>query len=77
MDNKGFENPEMILRPAPFWAINAKIDPSEAARQVEDMMSVGLSGGFFHSRHGLITDYLGEEWFAAMNSALAAAKKEA
>ena len=70
-----FVNPETILRPAPFWAINSKLSPERCARQMEDMLRVGLSGGFFHSRHGLVTDYMGEEWFEAMNAALDAARK--
>lgn len=41
-----------------------------------DMIDVGLSGGFFHSRHGLITDYLGDEWFAAMEAALEVARRK-
>ncbi|MEN6357998.1 MAG: hypothetical protein ABFD83_13050 [Armatimonadota bacterium] len=74
MDKKGFVNPDNILRPAPFWAINSAISPEEAARQITDMISVGLSGGFFHSRHGLLTDYMSDEWFEAMRAALKAAK---
>ena len=76
MDIQGFKNPDTILRPAPFWAINDRITPEETARQMADMISVGLSGGFFHSRHGLVTDYLGDDWFAAMNAALDAAKEK-
>lgn len=75
MDLKGFSKPNSILRPAPFWAINTRITPEETSRQIADMISVGLSGGFFHSRHGLITDYLGDEWFANMESALKTAKE--
>lgn len=76
MDLQGFRNPDNILRPAPFWAINSKITPEETARQMADMIRVGLSGGFFHSRAGLITDYLGEEWFAAMDAALDVAREQ-
>lgn len=76
MDLQGFANPDSILRPAPFWAINARITPEETARQMADMIRVGLSGGFFHSRAGLITDYLGDEWFAAMHAALDVARKQ-
>lgn len=74
MDLQGFRNPDSILRPAPFWAINSRIEPEETARQMADMIDVGLSGGFFHSRHGLITDYLSDEWFDSMNAALEVAK---
>jgi hypothetical protein len=76
MDKKRFKNPPSIMRPTPFWAINGRINPEETARQMADMLSVGLGGGFFHSRHGLITDYLGEEWFAGMKSALSVAKEK-
>ncbi|MCE5199356.1 MAG: hypothetical protein ABFD54_09525 [Armatimonadota bacterium] len=76
MDLKGFKNPASILRPAPFWAINSRITPEETARQIEDMISVGLSGAFFHSRHGLVTDYLSDEWFDAMNAAIKVANEK-
>lgn len=71
-----FQRPESILRPAPFWAINDRITPEETARQMADMIEVGLSGGFFHSRAGLTTDYLGEGWFDSMNAALEVAKEK-
>ena len=75
MNTEAFRKPDSILRPAPFWAINDKLNPNEVARQMADMISVGLSGGFFHSRHGLITDYLSDEWFECMRAALQAAKE--
>lgn len=74
MDFGKFKDPESILRPAPFWAINDRITPEETARQMAEMIQVGLSGGFFHSRAGLITDYLSDEWFDAMNAALDVAR---
>lgn len=70
MDFEKFRTPDSLLRPAPFWAINDRITPEETARQMADMIDKGLSGGFFHSRAGLITDYLGEEWVASMQAAL-------
>lgn len=76
MDFEKFQSPDTILRPAPFWAINHRITPEETARQMAEMIEVGLSGGFFHSRAGLITDYLGDEWFASMQAALDVAKQK-
>ena len=75
MDIKAFKKPPSILRPAPFWAINEEITPEETARQMTDMLRVGLGGGFFHSRHGLKTEYMGKEWFDSMKAALDVAKK--
>lgn len=76
MDPQGFKNPDSILRPAPFWAINERITPEETAEQMSNMIDVGLSGGFFHSRAGLVTDYLGEDWFKAMEAALEVAREK-
>ncbi len=76
MDIKKFKKPASIMRPAPFWAINDRITPEETGRQMGDMLDAGLGGGFFHSRHGLITDYMGNEWFASMESALEVARKK-
>jgi len=76
MDFKKFQQPDSILRPAPFWAINDRITPEETARQMAEMIEVGLSGGFFHSRAGLITDYLGDDWFKAMDAALKVAHEK-
>jgi len=61
---------------APFWAINDRITPEETARQMADMIDKGLSGGFFHSRAGLITDYLGDEWVSSMRAALEVAERQ-
>ncbi len=69
-----FRNPPNLLRPTPFWAINDRITPQETERQFRDMRDKGLGGGFFHSRAGLITDYLGQEWFDSMEAALKAAE---
>ncbi len=76
MNTEAFRKPDSILRPAPFWAINDRLNPDEVARQMADMIRVGLSGGFFHSRHGLITDYLSDEWFECMRAALKVAKEQ-
>ncbi|MCX8082617.1 MAG: hypothetical protein N3D17_04395 [bacterium] len=76
MDRRKFQKPPVIMRPAPFWAINDKITPKETARQMEDILSVGLSGVFFHSRPGLITEYMSKEWFESIESALEVARKK-
>lgn len=76
MDIKKFKNPPSIFRPAPFWAMNDRLVPQEVGKQMSDMLDAGLGGGFFHSRHGLITDYMGDEWFASMQAALDVAKEK-
>lgn len=75
MDFQSFRDPDVSCRPAPFWAINDKLDPAETARQFADLRDKGFGGGFFHSRHGLTSQYLGDEWFASMRAALKKAEE--
>ncbi len=50
-------------RPIPFWSWNSKLDCKETARQIKLMEHVGIGGYFMHARGGLVTKYMGEEWF--------------
>ncbi len=65
---KEFKNPGSIYRGAPFWAWNGKLEEEELRRQVRIMKEMGLGGYFMHSRVGLDTSYLSEEWFECINS---------
>ncbi|MEM0024489.1 MAG: glycosyl hydrolase [Thermofilaceae archaeon] len=75
LDPKLFAEPPMEYRGAPFWSINDKLDPEEVARQVDRMVDAGFGGAFFHAREGLVTLFLGEEWFEAFRAAVEAAKR--
>ena len=50
-------------RPIPFWSWNEKLDTEETRRQVRLMKDAHLGGYFMHARGGLLTKYMGEEWF--------------
>ena len=50
------------MRGKPFWSWNGKLDREEVLRQVHVMKAMGMGGFFIHSRTGLQTEYLGEEW---------------
>ncbi|MGD8240041.1 MAG: hypothetical protein PVH68_15910, partial [Armatimonadota bacterium] len=63
-------DPPRIYRPAPFWAIDDKLEPEEVKRQVREMRRQGFGGGFFHSRVGLRTPYLSDEWFEAFGASV-------
>ncbi|MHC4885951.1 MAG: glycosyl hydrolase family 2 protein [Planctomycetota bacterium] len=58
-----FQNPPAIWRDAPFWSWNGALDPDRLCRQIESMERLGFGGFFMHSRYGLKTPYLSEEWF--------------
>ncbi len=73
---KAFENPEAMERSAPFWSWNAKLEPDELRRQIREMADKGMGGFFMHSRIGLETEYLGDEWMEAVSACVDEAKKE-
>ena len=70
----GFKNPEVIYRPVPFWSWNESMEPEEIKRQIRLMVEAGMGGGFVHSRIGLTTPYLSDEWFKAVDATLEAAR---
>ena len=78
MDNKFMErlkNPEMSHRSLPFWAWNEKLDREEIIRQIHSMKEAGAGGFFMHSREGLETEYMGEEWKQSIETAIKEAEK--
>ncbi|MBE5818243.1 MAG: hypothetical protein E7312_04215 [Clostridiales bacterium] len=65
-----FKNPDSIYRPAPFWIWNEEMDSKETCRQLKEMKEHGFGGGFAHVRLGLISPYLGEEFFKCWGETL-------
>lgn len=65
-----FKNPPAVFKPVPFWSWNEWMEPDEVKRQIAEMDKAGWGGGFVHSRVGLTTPYLGEEWFKAVDAAI-------
>ncbi len=63
-----FASPGAEWRGKPFWSWNGELRQEELVRQVEVMKQMGLGGYFMHSRAGLITEYLGDEWFDLINA---------
>jgi|GEM_PF-487532 len=74
MDYSKFENPDMMMRPTNLWAIDHKITREESARQVADMIDVGYAGPFYFTFAGLLSEYMGEEWFDGLKEAISVAK---
>ncbi len=70
-----FRNPPSRYRGAPFWAWNGKLDPAELRRQIRLMHRMGLGGFFMHSRVGLATAYLSDDWFRCVDACIDEAEK--
>jgi len=70
-----FLNPPVDYRSAPFYSLNDKLDSTELIRQINGFKSGGFGGSFLHSRAGLLTEYMGKEWWEAMDVAVRTSKK--
>ena len=66
-----FANPSAAWRGKPFWSWNGKLQQAELLRQVQVLKEMGMGGYFMHSRTGLVTQYLGEEWFELIKACAA------
>jgi len=63
-----FADPPSAYRGKPFWAWNGELEEGELRRQIRVFNRMGLGGAFMHSRVGLATPYLSEEWFDLVNA---------
>lgn len=69
------QNPENEYRSAPFWAWNDKLEDQELKLQMNEMNTAGVGGVFIHSREGLETPYLSEEWMSHVKTVTEHAKE--
>jgi hypothetical protein len=70
-----FLSPPSSYRGKPFWAWNGPLEAQELRRQIRVFKDMGLGGGFMHSRVGLATPYLSEEWFDLIRACADEARK--
>ena len=63
-----FASPGIEYRGKPFWSWNGRLDREELFRQIQVFKEMGFGGFFMHSRTGLATEYLGNDWFALTNA---------
>jgi len=70
-----FKHPGKEYRPSPFWSWNDLLIPEELRWQVRQMAEKGFGGYFMHSRVGLATEYLSEEWMECIGACLDEGKR--
>ncbi len=70
-----FKDSESRFRGMPFWAWNGKLDPEILKGQIRAMKRMGLGGFFMHSRVGLATSYLSDEWFDCVRACVEEARR--
>jgi len=70
-----WRDPPAEFRGAPFWSWNGKLTPDRLCAAIESMHRAGMGGFFMHSRYGLKTPYLSQEWFDCVSACLAKARR--
>jgi len=74
--DEAFLRPSSEYRGKPFWAWNGLLREDELRRQIRVFKRMGLGGAFMHSRVGLATRYLSEEWFDLVESCVDECSKQ-
>lgn len=69
-----FLDPPSEFRSHPFYSINDSLTEEEITRQIIDFKNAGFGGFYLHSRSGLITEFLGDNWWKIMQASVDAAK---
>lgn len=75
LDDDLFRNPGAEYRGAPFWAWNCSLEKEELLRQIGVLHEMGMGGFHIHSRVGMSTPYLGEEFMDLVSACNQKAKK--
>ncbi|MFC1509624.1 glycosyl hydrolase [Candidatus Omnitrophota bacterium] len=75
MNLKEFIDPPKHYRPSPFWSWNFKMEPAEIENRIRDMKKKGFGGFFMHSRTGLRTGYLDDDWMRAVRRGVEVARE--
>lgn len=70
-----FENPTSEYRAAPFWSWNCKLNEDLLRRQIGYLQEMGFGGFHMHSRVGMSSEYLGEEFMANVRACVDEAEK--
>lgn len=71
-----FQNPSAEYRGCPFWSWNDKLDRKRLLDQIDDFKTMGMGGFHIHSRVGLDTEYLGEEFMDLVRECVDKAERE-
>src|SRR5438874_2217296 len=66
LDPKLFRNPTAEYRGTPFWSWNNRLDIDQLLRQIDQLKAMDFGGFHIHSRTGLATEYLGEDYLRAV-----------
>jgi len=63
-----FKNPTAEYRGAPFWAWNNQLKEEELLRQIDIFKQMGIGGFHVHSRSGMATPYMSDEFLSLVEA---------
>ena len=75
LDEQLFKNPTAEYRGAPFWAWNCELNQKLLDKQIDDLKDMGFGGFHMHSRVGMATDYLSEDFMNLVKGCVKKAKE--
>ena len=64
------KSPAKEYSPAAFWFWYGDLEPEKLRRQIRMMTEQGVYNGFMHARAYLKTEYLGEDWWKAVEACI-------
>ena len=76
LDDALFQNPTSEYRGAPFWAWNCKLSKEILLEQIEALKQMGFGGFHMHSRSGMATPYLSDEFMSLIMTCIQKAEEE-
>lgn len=76
LDMNLFKNPPREYRGAPFWAWNCELEKDMLLKQIDYLKEMGFGGFNMHSRAGMATEYLSDEFMCLVKACRDKAEKE-
>ena len=76
LDRELFQNPTSEYRCTPFWAWNTHLEQDHLNREIDAMKEMGMGGFHMHSRTGMATPYLTEEFMDRVRGCVEKARDE-
>lgn len=76
LEKELFESPTSEYRGTPFWAWNCELYPDILKRQIDYLKEMGMGGFHMHSRTGMATPYLSDEFMSLIKCCVEKARSE-
>ena len=76
ISNELFENPTAEYRCTPFWAWNCDLKKDELLKEIDFMREMGMGGFHMHTRVGMSTTYLSDEYMDFIKACTEKAKND-